>query len=112
MQRIGQIAVLDPQFEGGGKGLAEDGIVFDVGRVDEREVVGRDGHRELGDGVRELLPLLVGQGDAQQAFKGIEVADGVAHLPVPVAPVGHGGGFVEAAGDLLLSGAPGHEGDP
>ena len=101
-QRIGHVRRVDHQFLGGGEGLLEDGVVAEVGGVDEGEVIGCDGERKLFEGLMQDFSFFFVKPYAQKIFKLIQAFDRMSELPLPIFPVRHQYPGIDLLGDAPL----------
>ena len=87
VQRVQQVGAGLMQLLGGGDGLLTHGVMGIVG-VDQREVIGGDGHTQGAQAGLDALLLLGGQLDV--LFQVLQGLGPVGDLPVPIVPVGVG----------------------
>ena len=84
VQRVVEVGGSDVALGALRDGLTADGVEGVV-RVDKAQVVGRDGHAELGQGLLDTLGLFGLEGEVlAQLFVGL---DAVFHLPFPIVPL-------------------------
>jgi hypothetical protein len=94
--------VLDAQLVHRGEGLHEDGVVAPVRGVHQGQVVRGDGHGEFFRGLHEGATLPVRKADAEQALDLVDAPDAVAHVPLPVRPLGFAGVLFDGLGQAAL----------